>query len=58
MTPQELHAALDARRQALRVPWWVVAVDLDITEDVLHKLRHGVPSPAVAARAPAWLEGR
>ena len=56
MTPQELHAALDAARG--RTPWWQVAYELDVSENAIRAMRRGVPSPRVAERAPAWLEGR
>ena len=56
MTPQELHAALDARRRALRLPWWRVAIDLDITESNLHAMAGGRLSRPLRARAIAWLE--
>jgi hypothetical protein len=59
VTPQRLHAELDARRHELGVkawPWWRVAIALDISVDNLRKVRHGHLSPALRARAVAWLE--
>ena len=56
LTPQELYAAIDAARRARRAPWWLVAVELDITVGRLAALQRGMPCRGVAGRAPAWLE--
>ncbi len=56
MTPQELHAAIDARRKADGLKWWQVAVALDVTEDVIRKARRGEHSQRLSEQAPAWLE--
>lgn len=56
VTPQRLHAELDARRRALGLKWWQVAVALDIGEDRLRRVRTGQLSAALRDRATAWLE--
>lgn len=58
VTPQQLWAALDARRRALGWAWWQVAVALDIGEDRLRRVRRGLLSDALRDRAAAWLERR
>lgn len=55
MTPQELHAAIDAARRARGLVWWQVAVQLDVGVRTLNRLRHGEHSQAVNVRGPAWL---
>lgn len=55
MTPQQLHAAIDARRRALNLPWWRVAVLLDISRSSLDQLKHGCLSEGLRARAEEWL---
>ncbi|MGW6502936.1 hypothetical protein [Nonomuraea angiospora] len=55
MTPQQLHAELDARRRELGLRWWQVAVELDVSLCLLSGLRRGVQSQAVRERAPEWL---
>ncbi|MGW4426620.1 hypothetical protein [Streptosporangium sp. NPDC004631] len=56
VTPQRLHAELDARRRGLGLKWWQVAVALDIGEDRLRRVRTGQLSDALRDRATAWLE--
>lgn len=57
MTPQELYDALDARRREYspRMPWWRVAVEMDVSLPQLHRLKGGANSPPVRRRAQAWL---
>lgn len=57
MTPQELHAAIDACRQhGRRTPWWQVAVQADLSIGQLERLKKGGGSQTVLDRAAAWLE--
>ncbi len=54
MTPQELHAALDALRKERRLFWWQIAVKADVSEIDLRQLRHGRRGGYY--KALAWLE--
>lgn len=56
VTPQRLHAELDTRRRALGLPWWLVAVEMDVSLPQLTRLRGGANSAVVRCRAQAWLE--
>ena len=59
MTPQELHAAIDARRKTLGWPWWKVSVALDVSLTTIDKLKRGRPGIGWRQRAEEWLgEGR
>ncbi|KAB8186929.1 hypothetical protein FH608_046425 [Nonomuraea phyllanthi] len=55
MTPQQLHAALDERRRTLGLPWWRVAIQLQISGVFLNRMRHGHLSKPLRARVEAWL---
>ncbi|MBO3751572.1 hypothetical protein J5X84_36330 [Streptosporangiaceae bacterium NEAU-GS5] len=54
MTPQELHAAIDAVRREERLVWWQVAVQADTGEAPLRALKRG----SMTAYQPGlvWLE--
>lgn len=56
VTPQRLWAELDVRRRDHRMPWWLVAVQADLSQAQLERLRHGANSRIVRERATAWLE--
>ncbi len=58
MTPQELHAAIDARRKAAGLKWWQVSLQADVSEPALRATRRRPPGPVVRAKAEAWLAGR
>ncbi|MEV6035984.1 hypothetical protein AB0L65_32850 [Nonomuraea sp. NPDC052116] len=55
MTPQELYAAVDTRRQALKLPWWRVAIQLDISAERIRLMRKGQVSAGLRSRVEAWL---
>jgi hypothetical protein len=50
-----LRAELDRRRRQLGLPWWQVAVQADVGEDALHRLRNGVASAPTREALAAWL---
>ncbi|MER5622481.1 hypothetical protein ABT061_15700 [Streptosporangium sp. NPDC002544] len=54
VTPQRLWDELDTRRRALRLAWWQVAVQADVSEPSLRALKYGQRS--AYERARAWLE--
>lgn len=56
MTPQELHAALDRVRRDRGLALWQVALQMDVTTMAIRSLKTGTASPAVQAKAAAWLE--
>lgn len=59
MTPQELHAALDARRRGLGWKWWQVEIAIGApAASTVRLMRLGAVSADVRARAEAWLERR
>lgn len=55
MTPEEMHAALDARRQELHWPWWKVAVKLNCDTTTFSQMRRGHLSRRMRERAEEWL---
>lgn len=55
MTPQEVHAALDARRQTLGWPWWRLAVRLDTDGHAFEVMKRGSLSKRLRGRAEEWL---
>lgn len=55
MTPQELYAALDARRLERGWPWWKVAIALEVSVERVRWMRRGVVSERLRARAEKWL---
>jgi hypothetical protein len=56
VTPQELHAELDRVRRDQGLALWQVALQMDVTTMAIYALKRGTASPAVQARAAAWLE--
>lgn len=56
MTGQELHAALNDRRQALGLAWWQVAIQLDIAITGIHRIKDDRAGADLRRRATAWLE--
>ncbi|WP_433445681.1 hypothetical protein [Nonomuraea sp. CA-141351] len=58
MTPAELWAALNARRRECGLLLWQVALQLDVGEDAVHRLRSGSAGPEMRRRVMAWLEAR
>lgn len=54
MTPQELHAALDAARRERGLVWWKVAVQVGTDEATLRALKRG--QTTAYHKALAWLE--
>jgi hypothetical protein len=55
MTPVELWAAVLARKSEQRLPWWRVAVQMDVGADAIGRLRHGTAGPNTRQRAEHWL---
>lgn len=55
MTPEQLHAAVDERRQALHLPWWRIAIQLQIGPERLTLMRRGRLSKALRERVETWL---
>lgn len=55
MTPQELHAAIDAARQEKGWPWWKISVALDVSAERVRLMQRGVVSSGLRARAEEWL---
>ncbi|MFI7114011.1 hypothetical protein ACIBK9_47375 [Nonomuraea sp. NPDC050227] len=55
MTPEEMYAAVDARRQELDLPWWRIAIQLQCTSDQVRWMRRGHVSKPLRARVEAWL---
>lgn len=55
MTPQELAAALQARRHELGLKWWQVHVQINVSDDAVRRMRRGLLSQATRERAEAWL---
>ncbi|PZG20635.1 hypothetical protein [Nonomuraea aridisoli] len=55
MKPDELSRALQTRRRQLGLFWWQVALELDVGEDAVHRLRAGKAGPDVRRRAEEWL---
>jgi hypothetical protein len=55
MTPDQLSRAVQARRKELRLFWWQVALQLDVGEDAVRRLRYGKAGPEIRERAEAWL---
>ncbi len=53
MTPQELYAAVDARRRELGLAWWQVSVKCDAGYTALARLKDGGRGAYDAAMA--WL---
>ncbi|MEV0968493.1 hypothetical protein [Microtetraspora glauca] len=57
MTPQELHAALDARRRELGMKWWQVEMAVQApAPSSIRRMRDGTLSAALRVRVEAWLE--
>jgi hypothetical protein len=57
MTPQELHAALDARRREFGMFWWQVEIAVQApAPSTIRQMRNGTVSGPLRGRAEAWLE--
>ncbi|MEV7006827.1 hypothetical protein [Streptosporangium sp. NPDC051022] len=58
VTPQRLWTELDTRRKTFspQMPWWRVAVELNVSASQLQRLREGAASRAVRRAATKWLE--
>lgn len=58
VTPERLWAEIDTRRRECspRLPWWRVAVQMDVSFTQITRLRNGGCSPAVRRAATRWLE--
>ncbi|MGI5286603.1 hypothetical protein ACQEVF_25145 [Nonomuraea polychroma] len=54
MTPEQLHAELDARRRELGLKWW----QADVSASALERLRNGVVGDRTRERLAAWLRRR
>lgn len=55
MTPEQLHAALDARRRERGLMWWQVAVEMDVGPSTLERARYGQASAATLRKGAEWL---
>ncbi len=55
MTPEEMYVALNARKKALRWPWWKVALKLGCDTSTIYQMRRGRLSRPVRERAEEWL---
>ncbi|WP_431897853.1 hypothetical protein [Nonomuraea sp. bgisy101] len=55
MTPQELAAAIETRRRELGLTLWRLAVQMDVGEDAIRRLRHGGAGDDIRDRAEEWL---
>ncbi|MGP3917647.1 hypothetical protein [Nonomuraea sp. 10N515B] len=58
MTPEQLHAAVDARRRELGLKWWQIAVQADVSASALERLRNGVVGDRTREQLAAWLRRR